>query len=448
MANFSNYDYDLQGADLQRKQQLIDAMQAASLQPLQTNQQAGGMTVPISPLEGIAKVAQAYMAKQRGEALKAQKGELAERYKNDLTEGMKNFYETSQGKDTPSMVLAPNADGSPQMQHIPGDRRKAIFDALAANHPVLRDLGMKMLTEEAKSQLTPKDLLTVATPESILANQGNTAAWKPKRELKAVAPGEVLLDSSGNMALPGNPTGNAGPSTVNVGGDLYQQTATGLKKLDNAPKVNVNASPVIMGQKAGAQEYFKHAATQVDAMGKEANQSQRLLSTLGTLHELQAAGINQGITSDLTTKLQNLGQAMGVKVDANRLGNTEAYNSLITDLWQRSVSQFGGNRGVTAAEAEEIKKLTPLAATSPQAKLQIMQLQASGAQRSIEAYKQANQSFAQAAAADDPRLFKIPDAMQGVYTPAAGQQGNPQVANPAGTGGAMSLDAYLRAKGM
>ena len=137
----------------------------------------------------------------------------------------------------------------------------------------------------------------------------------------------------------------------------------------------------------------------------------------------------------MATGLQNLAQTLGVKVDPNKLANTETYNSLITDLWQRSVSQYGGNRGVTAAEAEQIKKLTPLATSSPQAREQLFALGRSGAQRRIQAYKQANDSFAKAAAADDPRLFQIPEYIQQTYTPEAGGGGNPDVALPGSSGG-------------
>ena len=120
---------------------------------------------------------------------------------------MEQYYKTMQGYEVPSPSTAPGADGTLQMVKVPGDRKKAIFDALASNHPALRDLAMQQLKEEGKNQLTPKDLLSIATPESVLANTSNPAAWKPKRELKAYAPGEVLLDSSGNYATPGNPSG-------------------------------------------------------------------------------------------------------------------------------------------------------------------------------------------------------------------------------------------------
>lgn len=429
MPMMPTYDFETEADAIKRKQAIADALQQSALQPLQLPTQPG---VKLSGVNVLAKLLEGYVAGKKSDEAKADRTALSQRYGDELKSGMEQYYKTMQGYETPSMVLAPNEDGSPQMVKVPGDRKKAIFDALASNHPVLRDLAMQQLKEEGKNTLTPKDLLTIATPESVLANPNNTSGWKPKRELKAVAPGEVLLDSSGNFATPGNPSGVAPWTTTNIGGDLYQRSATGLKKLDNAPKVNVNANPVIMGQRAGTQEYFKNAAQQVGDMGKQANASQQLLHTLNTLEQLHKAGINSNITSGAATALQNFAQQMGVRVDSARLANTEAYNSLITDLWQRSVAQYGGNRGVTQSEAEEIKKLTPLASTSSQAREQLFALQRNVAIRNIEAYKQANKSFAQAAAADDPRLFQIPDYIQGSYIPPAGNAANPTTALPAG----------------
>ena len=218
-----------------------------------------------------------------------------------------------------------------------------------------------------------------------------------------------------------------GPN-VKVNGEVvqYDQRSGKAHQVANRP-ANVQVSNLNQAQKAGLSEYFKNAAGQVDAMGKVAESSQGLLASLGTLRELHNAGINSNITSGAATTLANLAQAAGIKVDPAQLANTETYNSLITDLWQRNVAQFGGNRGVTKDEAEEIKKLTPLAATSPRAREQLFAIHEKAAQRNIQRYQEANASFAKAAAADDPRLFQIPMDVQGVYTPPAGKQPNPSV---------------------
>lgn len=425
-----NFDYDIEGSDLKRRQAVYDAMQAGALQPMQfapANQ--GGQASPTHWTNALAKVMQGYVAKQGQEKVKEQQQALSQRYGDDLRTGMEAYERTSRGYEKPYDPAIPEDLRLPGgMDRQAGDPRKAIFDAMASNHPVLRDFAMKQLAEQSKGQLTPVELAKHATSDSILKNPNDPRTWAPQQKLVSHAPGSIMLDEGGKLAVPGGTTlDNPGWKTVNVGGDLYQQTATGLKKLDNAPKVTVNSSTLVQGQKAGTAEWFKNTAQQVDALGKEANSSQRLLVTLGTLQELHKAGINSNVTAPMVTAASNLAQSLGVKIDPSKLGNTEAYNSLVTDLWQRSVAQYGGNKGVTSAEAEEIKKLTPLATYSPQAREQLFAIQSAVAKRSIEAYKQANSSFAQAAAADDPRLYKIPEYLQGAYTPPAGNESNPNV---------------------
>lgn len=250
----------------------------------------------------------------------------------------------------------------------------------------------------------------------------------PAEEQAATAGGQLYGKFSGK---PGSWLGEDFGPTEYVNGEAvqYDKRSGKAHQVANRP-ANVQVSAVNAGQKAGLSEYFKNAAGQVHAMGQQADSSQDLLSSLGTLRELHNAGINSNITSGAATTLANLAQQAGIKVDPNALANTETYNSLITDLWQRKVAQYGGNKGVTQGEAEEIKKLTPLATTSPKAREQLFTIYENAAKRSIQRYQQANKSFAAAAAADDPRLFQIPTDIEGSYVPPAGNNPNPKVATP------------------
>ena len=45
---------------LQRRRKIAEALQARSMQPLETNQMAGGYVVPVSPLSGVAKLVEAF----------------------------------------------------------------------------------------------------------------------------------------------------------------------------------------------------------------------------------------------------------------------------------------------------------------------------------------------------------------------------------------------------
>lgn len=413
-----SFNYDSQLADIEQRQKIADALASGSLAPLQ-GVSAGGMYAAPHWTEALGKVLQAYAASKGREQIKSDRTALADKYNTELAKGAENFYRTSEGYSEPSLARTPNADGTPQTVSVPGNPRKAIFDALASGHPVLQQMAMQQLAAQQKGVVTLEKLSALATPESVLANPNNPAKWVPKRELKGMQPGEVLIDAAGNIATPGAGATGGQPSTsapggtpsgqgwdtISIGGDLYQRTATGLKKLDNAPKVAVSMNPVIQGQKAGMSEYFKGAAEQVKALGERARQASDIKQTLTELQALDQQGIFSNVTTGPATFLSNLGQAAGVKVDTSKLGNTEAFNALTTDLWQGLISKFGGNRGVTQQEAAEIKKMLPLAASSPQARQTLYILLNNVADRQIKQFGAANKSFAQAALSEDPTKF-------------------------------------------
>lgn len=443
MANAGPLDYETQQADLNRRQKFLEAQQASYLTP-DKGRMVGDRFVGPGIVEGVSKVLAAYLGSKQQDSLKDEQQKLMESYRSGLKSEAENYYNTREGapaKEIPYSEdqikdLMVNDQNLPEQGMSPATQanpRQAAINAVVSAYPQLQQLGMADLTAMSKTDqpVGIKDLLSHATPDSIKAmiNGGGTRAFQGKTDLKTV--GDVVFDPNTRkmVKLEGE-----GGKRETIDGDLYQVSpSTGqLKKLDNAPKVSVNSSfnPVIAGQKKGVEAYFTHAAGKVDEMGKQAAASEQLLNTLGTLKQLHAAGINGGVTSDMATTAANLAQSLGLKMapDAvSKLANTETYNSLITDLWQRSVSQYGGNRGVTAAEADEIKKLTPMARNSPQAREQLFAIQEGVAKRNVEMYKQANKSFANAAAADDPRMFEIPDMIEGAYNPPASGQPNPQM---------------------
>jgi len=410
------FNYDTESEDLAQRQRIADAMLNGSLSPLEA-QSVGGMAAPISPLSVLAKMLQGYGASKERDKIKTDKSDLATRYQEALTSGMDQYQKTSEGYSAPSMALQPGADGVPQQVQIPGDPRKAVMDALASGHPILQKLAMEQLTAQQKGGITAKDLLPYAEPSAIPGMVGgNVGGFKPKRDIKTL--GEQFWDVSGEKPSVVGGVQYAQPATI--GGDLYQaQTGTGkITKLDNAPKIttNVGVSPIIQGQKAGMTEYFKGAAAQVQALGERARGATDLKQTLSEMQNLDAQGIFSNATSGPATFLSNLGQVAGVKVDPTKLGNTEAYNALSIDLWQGLVSKFGGNRGVTAQEATEIKRMLPLASSSPQARKTLFGLLNNVADRQITQYKNANASFAKAALSEDPTQFS--EGFGETYVPA------------------------------
>lgn len=419
--------------ELKKRQALIDAITARNMQAKPN----------ASAATAVGDILSSVILGRKQKALAEERDTYSKEYSEGLGKALDNYTKARTG--TPEQNL-PADQAGPFVPAQAGDPRRAAIEAVSSGFGPLQQIGMQDLTNMGKEGLTIKDLLAHATPEAqeAMVRSGDIGAFKGKADLKTV--GDVVYDpNTKQMVRLSGPV----PQQQTINGDLYQASpSTGeLKKLDNAPNIRmtVNANPVIAGQKKGMEAYFGNVADQVKELGKSADSSQQLLRTLGTLKELQAAGINSGITSDMVTTASALAKSMGLQIkDPAKLANTQTYNALLTDLWQRSVSQFGGNRGVTAEESKQIRDLLPLATKDPMAQQQLFTLMEGKAKRDIERYKGANKNFAAAASADDPMLFQIPDDAAGAYVPLAGEVPNPNVTGGAGV--PMSLDDYIKAK--
>lgn len=408
------YSYDPEEEDLRRRQAVLDALQQQAMKPL-SPVQVGGMAAAPGWGAAIAGALLPFVAERKSKALGKEREVLAQRRAEETRQGFEQFDKTSKGGWN---EVAGGEAGPPQF--VAGDRRKAIFDALAARSPMLRQFAAAQLANEGKDQLTVKDLLPHASGKSIpdMLARG-TAGFKPKADYKEV--GGILYDPDELTAVE---LGGAKPQQTVINGDLYElNPSTGqLKKLDNAPKISTNVSvggPVIAGQKAGSEAYFKGAAGKVEALGNQAGQASNVKQTIAEMRNLDSQGIFSNVTSGPATFLTNLGEAVGVQVDAKKLGNTETFNALTTDLWQGLVSKFGGNRGVTKEEALEIKKMLPLATSSPQARQQLYSILENVADRQIKQYQTADKAFSEAVYQDDPRVFS--GGFTDVYNPAPNQ---------------------------
>lgn len=306
--------------------------------------------------------------------------------------------------------------------------KAALIQAIASGSPRLQPFVKAELEHVNKNMLGPVDLKDKATLSSIQQNPQDFSKWAAKPDVQS-ADGQFF--AIGDDGKPVHVGGQQYAEPFQLAGDLYQNAQYGGKifKLDNAPKVTVGGQQVInAGQKAGMEAYWKNAANTVDALGQAAQSAQNNLNSLAELENLHKQGVFSNATSGIQTFAWNLAQAFDLPIDTKKLANTETYNAGITDLWQGLVAKYGGNRGVTKEEAEEIKKMLPLAASSPQAREQIFSVLKNVASRQINQYHSANRRFAKAVKMDDPEMFA--EEFGNIYNPGPKQT---QPALPKGT---------------
>ena len=296
-------------------------------------------------------------------------------------------------------------------------------------------MAIQQLKEEGKNQLTPKDLLSIATPESVLADTANPATWKPKRELKAFAPGEVLLDSSGNYATPGNPSGQQPFDLKTIGGDLYQTSATGYKKLDNAPKVTVH-NAVNMGDNALMKKLGESTAELINNARTGKQQAQQMQFTANRLEELNNKGVFSGPTANVATTIGAFAQTLGVPVDRSKLGRSEEYNAILAQQVAKVLTAGNGvGRSMTDEDRKRFEQQFPQLVSTPQGRRQIIGMLRNSASQDMRYANQVEanlrKNYPEAA-----RLWDVAPTNIGFPTPVN--------AGGSGPGNPIPLDQYLK----
>jgi len=409
------FDYDVEQAALKRRQAMIDSMTGQVMKPTQ-GQMIGNRWVGPGMVDALSKVLSAYFLSNHQDKLDESTKDLQGRYNTGLKEALTNYETMRMGKPAvtvPSMApTVGNDPANPQQvttqPAVPGDPRKAAIEAIVSSYGPMRDIGLNDLKESAKQSVTLKDLLPHADPASIPAmlTQGQ-AGFKPKAELKAFQPGEVVLDAGGRVFTPqGAPIGpNGGPGwgTTTINGDLYQQSATGLKKLDSAPKVIVNNSILNKGQSALAGELAKAA---VDDFKVSATNVQAAKDSLDSLAKMRSVGPTfMGPTAPAAMFVAGVANAMGAKIDEQKLASSETFESESVRAWINMMNQAGGSRGLVKEESDRIARAVPALLHSPQGRKQLMQMIEDRAKKTIELGERKRQSIIRAGKADDPSSY-------------------------------------------
>ncbi|QGH72953.1 MAG: hypothetical protein [Siphoviridae sp. ctdEk19] len=439
--------------DLKRREELAKALLLRSRQPLQ-GQMVSGRYVRPSMMEGLSQLAQGAIAGSELRRLTAEKRKLAETERAAMAQGVEEFMrlrsgQPSQPAQTEQFTSPVFLDGQPRTREIapavpavPPDKRGAIAMALGHRHLLLQQLGIAELGREPDT-LKMKDLAQVSTPESVLAAAaaGDPSKLKPKRELKSAQPGEVMYDEGGFIrapqavqaggAVPTGQDGLSGPGwgTVTIGGDLYQRTATGLKKLDNAPKTTnvLNAGQAF--EPTYLRERGKQKAEMVDVVVKTARGARELLPNLTYLEQLNQKTSVTGPLAEFNMAVATLAQSVGLPIDKEKLGADQAYNSQINKLIMDAFATTpGGARGFTEKETEMLKQSFPHIKQSPQARHQVLQVLKTKALRDIQLGKEVE--------AEERRLYgdKLPQFDFGYSGGQPGTSEPPELPQPAPAG--------------
>jgi hypothetical protein len=101
--------YQLQQQELDRRQKMAEILQQQAFEPIQAGSYQG-IQAPISPVQGLAKVLQMYLANKNQEGLKSEQKALGEQYRADTSSDIQRLIQGLQGKAaTPEVKQEPTA---------------------------------------------------------------------------------------------------------------------------------------------------------------------------------------------------------------------------------------------------------------------------------------------------------------------------------------------------
>lgn len=237
-------DYSVEQGQIERRRALSQALQQQSMQDI-PQQTAGGWTVRNSPLQGAARIAQAYAAKKNQEKADTQQQQLVGRVQGDyqrmLSQGLSQLSGTSGRTIQPDPQEAQQSadQGTPQVG--PVTQAAQAPDPMAAlgtfgSHPMgqqFAPLAMKQIQDQQRQQTLAKLL------------QGGQPGAQPS----AASAGATGGGASGGFAsgIPQNIMGmmtSGDPEIASLGKALLEANK-GVAQRPGAPVVNPFTGAVI-----------------------------------------------------------------------------------------------------------------------------------------------------------------------------------------------------------
>lgn len=279
-------DYSVEQGQIERKRALAQALQQQSMQDI-PQQTAGGWVVRNSPLQGAARMAQAYAAKKNQEKADTQQLTMGQRYQTELARTLMQAQQAGQGAPG-SPMPSPELGGGPAQPAVAPDRQA--MARLLMGHPGSQQLGQQMMLHDI-----PK------APEAFTLKPGDVR-YDPRGQPIATGPAEKPANIPQPFTLP------PGGSRYDASGNLV---ATAPEKTPPKPKPPVGyrfssdgetLEPLPGGPKDPKSIQLPSAALKLQQQ------------------ELDAIGTAAGITQDL--------QAMSAQIDSGKL-NLGPVNNLV-----------------------------------------------------------------------------------------------------------------------
>ncbi len=201
----------------QRKQRVADVLSGQALRPLQAPEVKGRFQGSVSPVAGLAQLAQAYLSSKMANDADASFADIGKRGRDAYSAEVKRVGETIMGR--PDEVLPPDVAGPPQ-PGMPAGTPDQVAQALLSSYaPSLRRMGETAFKSNLDAQAT-MNLMKMfgqdnAPPPAVPAAAMPAAPTAPTGAPAVPRPEAAAWSPSAAMPNPSNPTRGAGTVAPN-----------------------------------------------------------------------------------------------------------------------------------------------------------------------------------------------------------------------------------------
>jgi hypothetical protein len=130
-------EYSAELRRLQQQQMVAQGLLQQSQDPIQTNQMAGGLVVPVSPFQGLGKVAQAYVAARMMQGGNDGYRAMGEKYTADQNAAIEKVKSALAPRTLPDASAGPPAT----MPRTIDEQRQGLVDAYMSQFPAVRNFA-------------------------------------------------------------------------------------------------------------------------------------------------------------------------------------------------------------------------------------------------------------------------------------------------------------------
>lgn len=390
--------YAADEAEILRRQQMAQALQAQSMQPLGDTQMAGGVAIRRSPLEGLAQMGKAASASAQLRDVDERRRALQERQQQDLIGDTRALVAGLRGRPAGmDEDAAGNVTPMPEIRAgqldpgVIGQLRTPMMQQAALQQIMA---GMLRSPNDMLAKINPKDY----TPQSFqqFMQSGNPAALQAVPEYATVGNNLVPKPVSGQVPAGGlQPvytapekdeaakfnailTGAGIDPTSPQGQALFKSLAmkTATHQPPNQVVTNVSTEKKygeqFAGQIAQADAAMRDAAIKAPDLAERSNNVRKLLSSgnvitgtgadfrLQFAKAAQLAGIGNGTASDTEQVATSLAQNTLDAIKASGLGSGSGFSNADRDFLEKAV---GGKINLERQTIEKLAELSHRAAT-------------------------------------------------------------------------------------